>query len=189
MTARSAVFLDRDGTLIEEKGYLSDPQQVKLLDGVVEGLKALKVLALPLVVVTNQSGIGRGLFTLQDAEAVNAVIRDKLCAHGINIAAWYMCPHKPGAMCRCRKPMPGLIEIACQDLDLDPQRSFVVGDKQSDIDLARAIGADSFLVTTGYGARAVEYAQTVGAVVCGNLTDVAHSILLKWKRTKLTNPI
>ena len=122
----------------------------------MEGLKALQELALPLVIVTNQSGIGRGLFSLQDAQAVNARIEDELAACGINIAAWYMCPHTPAAGCHCRKPMPGLVEMACNDLGLDPRRSFVVGDKRSDIDLARAVGAEAFLVTTGYGADAAQ---------------------------------
>ncbi len=182
MKHRSAVFLDRDGTLIVEKDYLSDPREVTLLEGVVEGLKALQALALPLVIVTNQSGIGRGLFSLQDAEAVNARIEDELAEYGINIAAWYMCPHTPADGCHCRKPMPGLIEMACNDLGLDPQRSFVVGDKRSDIDLARAVGADAFLVTTGYGADAAQYARAIGIPVCASLLEVPGSILQKLKR-------
>jgi histidinol-phosphate phosphatase family protein len=189
MKRRSAVFLDRDGTLIEEKNYLSDPNQVTLLDGVVDGLKALQELNLPLVIVTNQSGIGRGLFSLQDAEAVNARIEDELAARGINIAAWYMCPHTPADGCHCRKPMPGLIEMACNDLGLDPQRSFVVGDKRSDIDLARAVGAEAFLVTTGYGADAAQYARELGIPVCESLLEVSASILARLYQSSRTSEL
>jgi histidinol-phosphate phosphatase family protein len=143
---RPAVFLDRDGTLIVEKNYLSSPDGVTLLVGVLEGLRALQELRLPLVVVSNQSGIGRGYFSLKEAEAVNARIARELTGHGICISGWCMCPHAPDAGCNCRKPLPGLIEQASRDLDLEPKHSFVIGDRQVDLDLARAVGAEPLLV-------------------------------------------
>jgi D-glycero-D-manno-heptose 1,7-bisphosphate phosphatase len=100
-----------------------------------------------------------------------------------------MCPHTPADGCHCRKPMPGLIEMACNDLGLDPQRSFVVGDKRSDIDLARAVGAEAFLVTTGYGADAAQYARELGIPVCESLLEVSASILARLYQSSRTSEL
>src|SRR5882672_393306 len=98
------VFLDRDGTLIVEKGYLSDPADVRIEEGVIEGLTMLMGRGHPLIVLSNQSGIGRGMFKERDAQRVNARVADMLRRDGIEITAWYLCPHAPGDPCSCRKP-------------------------------------------------------------------------------------
>jgi histidinol-phosphate phosphatase family protein len=174
---RGAVFLDRDGTIIVEKNYLSAPDQVMLLDGVVDGLARLGQQGLPLIIVSNQSGIGRGYFTMQDLAAVNARIDELLKAEGVTISGWYICPHAPEMACKCRKPLPGLIDAACSDHDLDPELSFVIGDKRTDLDLAAAVGAHGILVTTGYGIHEVDYAQTIGAPVYSSILEASGMIL------------
>lgn len=179
---RRAVFLDRDGTLIVDQNYLSDPDGVVLFDGVIAGLRCLQDLGLPLVVVSNQSGIGRGYFSLRDASAVNDRIAQKLAPHGIEIAGWYMCPHRPDSACKCRKPLPGLIEQASRDLGLDARRSFVIGDKHVDLDLALAVRAEALLVTTGYGLAEVDYARSLGASVCATLLEASAIISTKLRR-------
>ncbi len=177
--SRPAVFLDRDGTIIVEKNYLSDPAQVELLDGVAEGLRLLQQQGFPLVVVSNQSGVGRGYFTMDRLKAVNARVDELLKEQAIEISGWYVCPHTPDMACNCRKPRPGMIEAACRDLDLDPRQSFVIGDKRADLDLATAVGARGILVTTGYGAGEVDYAHSVGAAVCASILDASDLIITK----------
>ncbi|SFK62525.1 D-glycero-alpha-D-manno-heptose-1,7-bisphosphate 7-phosphatase [Methylocapsa palsarum] len=173
---KPAIFLDRDGTIIEEKNYLDDPAEVKLLQGASEGLLALSAHMLPLVVVSNQSGVGRGYFSLAQAQAVQDQLRELLAREGVTIAGWYMCPHDPLDKCACRKPLPGMIRAACQDLSLDPSKSFMIGDKRCDIDLAAAVGATGILVTTGYGAKEADYARSIAAPVCGDLIEVSEVV-------------
>ncbi len=171
-----AIFLDRDGTIIVEKNYLGDPDQVVLLDGAVEGLRAMSRHALPFVVVSNQSGVGRGYFSSDQAQAVERRLELLLAREGVSIAGWYMCPHAPEANCACRKPLPGMIDSAAHDLDLDPARSFVIGDKRSDIDLASAVGATGILVTTGHGYLDADYARSLPAPVCRDLVEASEEV-------------
>ena len=148
---KRCVILDRDGTINKEQDYLSDPEELELLQGTIEGLKLLKELALSLIIVTNQSGIGRGYFDWNTATIIN----DKLCKmlekEGVHIDGIYVCPHRPEDNCLCRKPNPGLIDKAARELGFDPRKSYLIGDKACDIDLAKNVGAKSFLVRTGYG--------------------------------------
>jgi len=145
------VFLDRDGTIIVEKHYLSDAGQVELLPGVIEGLAAIKEMGFLLAVVTNQSGIARGFFSRKDLLRVNDRIDLLLGAQGIKIQKYYSCPHHPNDNCACRKPAPGLIRQASRELDIDLISSFMIGDKLCDLELARNSGVRSILVRTGYG--------------------------------------
>lgn len=154
-----AVFLDRDGTLIEDVGYLGRLDQVAFYPWTVDSVRALNRAGLRVIVITNQSGIARGYFTETVVEGVHRHLTAVFEAGGARIDAYYYCPHHPkGAVegyavnCGCRKPAPGLVERAARDLGLDPARSFVVGDKWLDIGLARAVGARAVLVRTGYGA-------------------------------------
>jgi D-glycero-D-manno-heptose 1,7-bisphosphate phosphatase len=172
-----AVFLDRDGTLIVEKHYLSDPAQVAIEEGVVEGLAMLQRHGHPLIVVSNQSGIGRGLLTMQDAERVNARVAALLLQDGIRLQAWYLCPHAPDVACDCRKPAPGLAQAASRDLLLDLAGSYVVGDKRSDLELADAIGGTGILVTTGYGRDAVPWARAQARPIVDGLRAAAGYII------------
>jgi histidinol-phosphate phosphatase family protein len=171
-----AIFLDRDGTIIVEKNYPSHPDQVALVDGAAAGLRAMAKHGYPFVVVSNQSGIGRGYFSIEQADAVERRVIDLLAREGLAMAAWYRCPHAPGADCVCRKPAPGMIHAAVRDLDLDPARSFVIGDKWSDIELAAAVGAVGILVTTGHGHIDADRARKQCVAVCRNLVEASDEI-------------
>ncbi|MDF2457936.1 MAG: gmhB [Nitrospira sp.] len=143
------VFLDRDGTLNEDPGYLKSAADVKLLPGVGPALARLKSAGARLVVVTNQSGIGRGFLTLKDLEAIHARLEGLLEQHDAALDAIYFCPHHPDDRCRCRKPARGMVDRAASELQLDLQRSYLIGDHVSDMQLAKSVGAKAVLVTTG----------------------------------------
>ncbi len=149
--SQKAVFLDRDGTLIVEKHFLKDPADVAFESGVVEGLKQLKKCGFLLILVTNQSGIGRGLLTVSDFDAVQSRLTHLLAEEGLVLDAVYMCPHHPDDDCSCRKPKPGMILQGLDAFDLDPAQCFMVGDKVADTQAGDAAGVYSILVKTGYG--------------------------------------
>jgi D-glycero-D-manno-heptose 1,7-bisphosphate phosphatase len=159
MKKRRFVILDRDGTIIVERNYLSDPDQVELIPGAAEGLAQLSILGLGLVVVSNQSGIGRGFFDESRLSQIHQRMCQLLAEHGVWLSGIYYCPHTPDDHCDCRKPHPGLVERAARELDFDPSEAFVIGDKPCDIELGQRIGAATLLVRSGYGA-AVEAAGT-----------------------------
>ena len=153
------VFLDRDGTLIEDIGYLGRVDQVRFYPWSVDAVRALNRAGLRVVIVTNQAGVARGYFPETSVDAVHRHLTSVVEAGGGRIDAYYYCPHHPDGTvekyavhCACRKPGPGLVERAARDLDIDPAQSFVVGDKWLDIALARGVGARGVLVRTGYGA-------------------------------------
>ncbi len=153
------VYLDRDGTLIEHHPYLSDPALVALVDGAGEAVARLNRAMVAVVLVTNQSGLARGLVTDGQLAAIHARLVSLLAAHGARLDALYHCPHLPdGAVaryrrsCRCRKPAPGMVERAVRDLELRGLPAWVVGDDERDVGLAAAAGATSILVRTGHGA-------------------------------------
>jgi D-glycero-D-manno-heptose 1,7-bisphosphate phosphatase len=144
--------LDRDGTLIAERNYLARVEDVEILPGVVPGLRLLQDAGLGLVVLTNQSGLGRGYFDWAALNAVHAHLTQLLSSQGVSLDGIYVCPHTPDDDCDCRKPRTELVRRAAEELYFDPEESFVIGDKPCDIELGRAIGAVTFLVRTGYGA-------------------------------------
>ena len=143
------VFLDRDGTLNHDPGFLNSAAELKLLPGVAAALALLKTAGAKLVVVTNQSGVGRGMFTLKDLETIHARLQGLLEQEGAALDAIYFCPHHPDDACLCRKPGRGMIDRAVAELQLDLRRSYFVGDHLRDLQLARAVGAKPVLVTTG----------------------------------------
>ena len=173
---RPTVFLDRDGTIIVERHSLSDPALVELEAGAAQGLKLLQDLGHPLVVVSNQSGIGRGKFTLDDAHAVNARVAELLAEHGVTIAGWYMCPHAPGTDCTCRKPLTGMPEQARTELGLSWEGCYVIGDKRIDVELGQAIGGTGLLVTTGHGQDAAPCAREHAVPVFEHLQAACEHI-------------
>ncbi len=187
---RPAVFLDRDGTLIEDVGYLHHLDQLTVFPWTVDVIRALNRAGLAVVVVTNQSGIARGLFTEAFVDETHRHLSARLAAGGARIDAYYYCPHHPDGVveayrqrCDCRKPASGLVDRAVQDLKLDPARSFVVGDKWLDIGLARTAGARGILVRTGTGAAEEarpEPGVTADAIV-DNLAAAASWILERLK--------
>jgi D-glycero-D-manno-heptose 1,7-bisphosphate phosphatase len=144
--ADRAVFLDRDGTLIEDPGYLSDPSAVRLLPGAAEALRALRAAGYRLVLVSNQSGIGRGYFTLEEAEAVHRRLVDELAERGVALDDARYCPHAPDEGCSCRKPKPGLLLAAADELGLDLEASFMVGNSPSDIGAGKRAGCRTVLL-------------------------------------------
>lgn len=150
-----AVFLDRDGTINEEVGYLSDPGQVNLIPGSADALAKLHAAGFKLVVVTNQSGIARGLFTVEELKHVNHELEKLLKEKGAGVDAFYFCPHHPHygekVACECRKPKPGMAKAAAKELGIDLLKSYFVGDKVSDIELGKNAGGKTALVLTGYG--------------------------------------
>jgi histidinol-phosphate phosphatase family protein len=148
---RGAVFLDRDGTLVVERGYLSDPTDLELLPGVPGALAALRGAGYTLVVISNQSGVGRGLFPVSRVYEAMSRLRHLLREHHVELDAIYFCPHRPEAGCDCRKPEPGLLERAADDLVLDLARSFMIGDKLIDAEAGRRAGGRGVLLRTGYG--------------------------------------
>jgi D-glycero-D-manno-heptose 1,7-bisphosphate phosphatase len=154
-----AVFLDRDGTIIEEVGYLDRPERVELFPWTIDAVRVLNRAGLAVVLVSNQSGVARGFFTEDVVDAVHRRMADLLAEGGARIDAYYYCPHHPDGKvpqyaqsCDCRKPGRGLVDRAARELGIDPARSFVVGDRWLDVALGRAVGAQSVLVRTGYGA-------------------------------------
>jgi D-glycero-D-manno-heptose 1,7-bisphosphate phosphatase len=136
---RRALFVDRDGTLIVDVGYPRDPARVEPLPGAIEVLRALQH-SFALVIVSNQSGLGRGLITDAEARAVHDRVIDVFARAGVGFAGAYYCPHAPGAGCPCRKPAPGLLVDAARELALDLASSVMVGDKASDVAAGRAAG-------------------------------------------------
>jgi heptosyltransferase II len=141
------VFLDRDGTLNYDPGYLKVAAELKLLAGVGPALARLKVAGAKLVVVTNQSGVGRGIITLKDLEAIHARLEGLLEQEGAALDAIYFCPHHPDDGCHCRKPNVGMVERAVSELQLDLRRSYLIGDHARDIQLAQRVGAKAILLT------------------------------------------
>lgn len=171
------VILDRDGTVIAEKEYLRDPNGVALLPGAREGLSALASNGVKLIIVTNQSGVGRKYFSMADVDAVNTRMTSLLAEAGVMIAQIYVCPHAPIDNCDCRKPRTGMIQKAAHDHGFDPASCWVIGDKAVDVDLGRNVGAKTILVRTGYGADLESKIQNRPDYIADNLADAAEIIL------------
>ncbi len=167
-------ILDRDGTLNVERNYLSDPRQLELLPGAVEGLALLQSRDFGIVVVTNQSGIGRGYFSEDRLEQIHRRLLNLLNRQGITLDRIYYCPHDPADHCACRKPEPGLVWQAAVELGFDPHQAFVVGDKPCDIEMGRRVGATTLLVRTGYGAQFASTGTCHPDYVAQNLVEAAN---------------
>ena len=153
---RRFVLLDRDGTINRERHYLSDPGEVELLSGALRGLAQMTALGLGLAVVTNQSGVGRGLFDRGKLDQIHERLKSLLAAGGVVLDGFFICPHHPNEGCPCRKPKPGLVLQAAAELDFSPAETFVIGDKECDLELGHRVGAYTILVTTGYGRALVD---------------------------------
>ena len=182
--SKAAVFLDRDGTMIEDVGYLNRVEDIVFYPWTVDAIRALNRAGLPIVVVTNQSGIARGHLTEPILEDIHRAVSETLAAGGATVDAYYYCPHHAkGSVaeyaidCDCRKPKRGLVDRAAQALDIDPAQSFVVGDKWMDVGLARSIGARSVLVRTGYGAEESRNPRIAPDAVVDHLAAAASWIL------------
>lgn len=150
---RRAVFIDRDGTLIEDAEYLSDPRGVDVLPGSMEALRRLNEAGLPVVLVTNQSGIAQGLLTIEDFEATQRRLTELMIGVGAHLDGVYMCPHHPDidGPCDCRKPGAALYRRAADELCIDLSRSFYVGDRYRDVAVTEEVGGVPLVVLTGEG--------------------------------------
>ena len=148
---RPAVFLDRDGTIAEEVGYLNHISRFRMFPFAADAIRRLNEASLPVMVVTNQSGVGRGYFPEALVDEVHELMTKQLAAAGARLDAIYYCPHTSAEGCESRKPKPGMLDRAAREHALDLKRSFVVGDRSADIELAHNAGARGILVRTGYG--------------------------------------
>lgn len=178
MFSRPHLFLDRDGTLIREEHYLRDPAKVVLETGVPEGLQRFASAGFRLVVVSNQSGVGRGLISEDDVNAVNERVADLLSVHGVCISSWHYCPHLPDEGCLCRKPGTRLFESAAAQHPIDWEQSIMVGDKPSDVQAGLSLGIKAVLVATGYGSQHITWALTHDVHVVSSLVDLAELVIL-----------
>jgi len=161
------IFLDRDGTLNPDPGYIRSPEQFELFPGVAQAMAKVKQAGARLIVVTNQSGIARGFLSIGDLDAIHAKLNRLLGEAGVSVDAIYFCPHHPDEACECRKPNTGLIDRAVHDWQVDLSRSYVIGDHARDMELAKFVGARSILVTTG----AVLPEQVEGLTASGTVPD------------------
>lgn len=186
--AKPAVFIDRDGTLTDEVGYVNHPSRLRLLPRTAEAVRRLNRAAIPAVMVTNQSGVARGYFSEEVLNAVNAALVDQLKREGAHLDGIYVCAHHPHegeppyrADCDCRKPKPGLLVRAARELGLDLSRSWMIGDKPSDVLVGHRVGARTALVLTGYGLGEWEYRRSLFPVqpdrVADDLLDAADWII------------
>jgi D-glycero-D-manno-heptose 1,7-bisphosphate phosphatase len=170
-TRRPAVFFDRDGTLNEEVEFLSAPEQLRLIPGAGRAVRAVNENGFLAVVISNQSGIARGLFTEADLIPIHAKFRQELGANGARIDRIYYCPHHPTAGippyrvdCECRKPRPGMLRRAEEEMGVDLSGSYVIGDRTVDVLAGRNAGAKGILVLTGYGVTAAGECREQGIV-------------------------
>ena len=178
---RPAVFLDRDGTVLVERNYLADPDDVELIAGTTDALRRLRHAGFALVIVTNQSGIARGLYGEAEYRLVDERMRELLRDGGVELDASYHCPHHPAhsGPCDCRKPAPGLFLRAADELSLDPSRSWLIGDRMRDLKPASGLGARAILVRTGYGAEEAAGAAAAGVEVVENVGAAAALVLAR----------
>ena len=183
---RRAVFVDRDGTLIEETGYLNDLSRLKLFPYSVDAVRQLNRAGFSVVVVTNQAGIARGIVTEEFLESAHRHLSAVMSAGGARIDRYYHCPHHPDGIvpdlnrtCDCRKPAPGLWHRAARDLSIDLARSYTVGDRWLDVRAGRAAGTKTVMVCTGYGQAEAHTVQRDGSAdaILGNLAAAAGWIL------------
>jgi D-glycero-D-manno-heptose 1,7-bisphosphate phosphatase len=151
VSLRRGLFLDRDGTIIQEVGYLSDPAALELIPGAVQAIRLINHLGLRVVVVSNQSGVARGYFPAAAVEEMNSRLKLLLAPQGARLDGIYYCPHHPTDGCGCRKPEPGMLKMAAEELALDLPHSYLVGDKADDIKTIHRVGGKGILVLTGYG--------------------------------------
>lgn len=171
---KPAIFIDRDGTLIEEVNYLSRVEDLRLFPSTADAINLFKKKGFLVIVVTNQSGIGRGIYTDADMHAVHDAIQLQLDGA---IDAFYFCPHLPDACCECRKPRLGMINSARSDLEIDMENSWMVGDKKSDVETGVNAGIKTAFVLTGYGKQHRDSLETKPDITADDLGEVAVRII------------
>jgi D-glycero-D-manno-heptose 1,7-bisphosphate phosphatase len=178
---RAAVFLDRDGTICEEMGYLNHISRLRIFPFAAAAIARLNLAGYPVIVITNQSGVARHIFPESLVVEVHYRLTAKLSATGARVDGFYYCPHVKADACTCRKPLPGLLARAAEEHGLDLPSSVVVGDRYADVAMAHAVGASGILVKTGYGSGDLEYHHAEWPrqpdAISENLTDAVEWIL------------
>jgi D-glycero-D-manno-heptose 1,7-bisphosphate phosphatase len=169
-----AVFLDRDGTLIEEVNFLHRVEDLRLFDFTDEAVRLLKEFGFFVIVLTNQSGIDRRIYTEGEMHLIHDAIQERL---SLKLDKFYFCPHLPDAGCRCRKPALGMIEDALHDFDIDMENSWMIGDKEIDVQLAQNAGIKSALVLTGYGEEDRHKLRKRPDIIAANLLEAVKKII------------
>jgi D-glycero-D-manno-heptose 1,7-bisphosphate phosphatase len=184
MTA--AIFIDRDGTINEDKGYIGSPDDLIIYPWAAQALRLINLSHYKAIVITNQSGVARGFYTEDALGSIHQRLTDELARQGARLDAIYYCPHHPQIgtdhyrqSCECRKPRPGMLLEAARQYDLDLSSCFVIGDKATDINLAAHVGARSALVLTGYGRRTLASIEDDCRpdVIAENLLEAVEMIL------------
>ena len=173
-----ACFLDRDGVLIEERNYISSPSEAEIFPETIQALKILRKNGFKIIVITNQGGVAKGYYKEESIFDVHKEIDRQLAKAKLKIDKYYYCPHHPEGMvkkysvaCRCRKPAPGLILDAVKDFNIDLSKSFLIGDKVSDIEAAQNAGCSAILVETGHGQEHVSNARIKNIIVTKNILE------------------
>lgn len=167
------VLIDRDGTLNVERHYLSSPDEIELIPRAAEAVKILRSLGLPVAVVTNQSAIGRGYFSIEQLGKIHDRLREVLRAGGTEVDAIYFCPHLPADGCECRKPAAKMARQAAQDFNAKLLESFVIGDNICDIEMGKNINVVTILVRTGYGAKTEQESRTKPDYIVEDIYEAA----------------
>ena len=179
---KRAVFIDRDGTINEEKEYLYRADELTFIPGAPEAIRLLNEAGFRVIVVSNQSGVARGYYAEEDVHLLHRHIAAQLEQVGARVDAWYYCPHHPSGRgsyalpCRCRKPLPGMLLEAADRFVIDLESSIMIGDKLVDVEAGRAAGCRPILVRTGYG-RQEEAGIPAGVTVCDNLLEAVESLI------------
>ena len=166
------ILLDRDGTLIKEKNYLSRPEQVEIIPGAAAALRTLREMGWGTILITNQSGLSRGYFTRFDLDNIHLRLEALLSAEDASLDGIYFCPHLPEEGCNCRKPSLGLVYRAIKDHGFDPKGCVVVGDKACDLEMGRRLGVLTCLVRTGYGQKYEESAPHLADYVLDSISEL-----------------
>jgi D-glycero-D-manno-heptose 1,7-bisphosphate phosphatase len=184
MGKNKAVFLDRDGVINEDYGYVHKIEDFHIFDEVYPALKKLRERGFKLLIITNQSGIGMGYYTEEDFFKITEHMKEKLKEKGIEIDKVYYCPHHPEGVvpeytmkCNCRKPETGMIEEGIKDFDIDISQSFLIGDKETDIEAGKKVGLKTILVKTGRGKKYME--NTKADYIAENILDAVDNFILK----------
>jgi D-glycero-D-manno-heptose 1,7-bisphosphate phosphatase len=167
------IILDRDGTLVMDRGYLADPAGLEFAPGAVDALRCWRDHGYRILVITNQSGVGRGLFPAERVEAMNARLEVMVKACGARLEAIYYCPHRPDAGCDCRKPAQGLLLRAASEWGFNPERAVVIGDKVSDVEFGQRAGAKTVLISSSAPG------QIQPDLILPNLLDAARAVIAR----------
>jgi len=179
-----AVFLDRDGTIVEDIGYLNSPEQIKFIPGSIEAIKMLNEAGYKVIVITNQAGVARGLVTEDMLQTIDKVMHKNILNGGGHLDALYYCPHHPEhgvypyrQVCECRKPHTGLIKRAMRDQNLDLSKSFMIGDKASDVEAGKRAGTKTVLVLSGRGKESKKDLKEKPDHIANDLLDAVKWVL------------